>query len=207
MTHAHDARGPGSWGVEPDDLDGHTLEELAEYLDGGRTPANPSIDASPGCRLALDALARLRALSPELLAADTADEPVPDEHWVQGILAGIRLDARAGRRIPIPAAEATADLGVTEGAVRGLIRAAEETVPGALVGRCRLSGEVAEAGAPIRVQLEVSVPYGDPIPGLVERLRAEIAARLALHTPLNVAGIDIAVQDVRRLQDSLGGAR
>lgn len=193
--------------LEPDDLDGHTIEELSDYLDGGRVPVDPSIEQSPGCLIALSGLERLRALTPELLAADTAAEPEPDEGWVQRILTHIALDARAGRRIPVAARVPTADLGITEGAVRGVIRGAERTVPGVLVGRCRLTGDVTVPGEPIRVQLEVSVPYGEPVPGMVDRLRAEISARLAAHTTLHVAGIDITVHDIHRLPSENGAAR
>ncbi|GAA3663625.1 Asp23/Gls24 family envelope stress response protein [Microbacterium marinilacus] len=203
----HDTPGLPGLGLEPEDLDGHTIDELSDYLDAGRQPADPSIDQSPGCRIALDALARLRALTPDLLAADIAAEPEPDEAWVQGILAGIALDARAGRRIPIRSTVPGADLGITEGAVRGLVRAAEEVVPGVLVGRCSLDGDVAEPGASLRVGVEVSVPYGQPIPDLVDRLRAEIAARLAAHTELEVAGIDISVRDVRQTSGATGEGR
>jgi len=191
----HDLRGLG---LEPEDLDGHTIEDLTDYLDAGRTPPDPSIDASPGCRLALDALERLRDLTPELLSADSAAEPEVEEAWVERILTGITLDARAGRRIPFSAPSPHADLGITEGAVRGLMRAAESAVPGILVGRCRLDGDVTEPGAPIRVCVEVSVPYGPPIPLLAERLRTEIATSLMTHTELNITGVDVIVQDVRR---------
>jgi uncharacterized alkaline shock family protein YloU len=193
MTHDHDAR--ETLGFEPEDLDGHTIEELADYLESGRMPPVPSIEQSAGCQLALDALERLHRLTPELVAADAAAEPEPDESWVQKILGGIVLDARAGRRIPL-AAPAHADLGITEGAVRGLIRAAENTIRGVLIGRCRLDGDVTVPGSPVRVDIEVSVPYGPPIPRVSDRLRAEIARRLAAHTELNVTGIDITVHDI-----------
>ena len=40
--------------VRPDDdLDGHTFDELAEYLDRDRTPRDPDIESSAACRLAL----------------------------------------------------------------------------------------------------------------------------------------------------------
>ncbi len=194
-------------GLEPEDLDGHTIEELSDYLDAGRTPVDPSIDRSPGCQIALDALGRLRALIPELLAADTAAEPAPDEGWVQNILAGIALDARAGRRIPITVPVRAADLGITEGAVRGLIRAAESAVPGVLVGKCWLDGDVTVPGEPIRVRVDVSVPYGDPIPDLADRLREEIGARLIAHTTLNVTAIDITVHDIQQLPNLMEADR
>lgn len=192
---------------ELDDLGGHTIEELCDYLDAGRTPVDPSIEDSPGCRIALDALTRLRDLSPELLAADAAAEPEPDESWVEGILAGIALDARAGRRIPLTVPALDANLGITEGAVRGMIRAAENTVPGVVVGSCRFDGDVTVPGEPVRVRVEVSVPYGEPIPDLVDRLRAEISARLAAHTTLNVTGVDITVHDIQQSRSRTEGNR
>lgn len=216
MTSEYDTPGPSGTGPQPDELDGHTLDELADYLDRGRDPVDPSIESSPGCRLTLDALERLRALVPELIEDDLRGEPATDESWVERILAGIQLDARAGRSIPIPAASSgSADsvgcvepaLAITEGAVRGIVRAAEAAVPGVLVGRCRLDGEVTEPGAPIRIDVEISVPYGAPMVPLAARLRSEIRARLRFHTPVNVAGIDITVHDVSRPSSSRGDER
>ena len=184
-------------GLEPEDLDGHTLEELTDYVDAGRTPAIRSIDTSPGAQLALDALERLRELSPQLLATDAASESDVDESWVARILNGITLDARAGRRVPVRGPDAHADLGITEGAIRGLIRGAEHAVPGTLVGRCTLQGEVTEPDAPITIALDASVPFGQPIPKLMKALRTEIGKRLRKHTELNVTAIDINVRDVR----------
>lgn len=198
---------PDPRGVGPEDLDGHTIEELSDYLDAGRYPPDPSIDESAGCQIALDALERLRSLTPDLIAADTAAEPEADEGWVRRILTGIAVDARAGRRIPIVVDPPVADAGITEGAVRGVIRAAEKAVPGTLVGRSRFDGDVTVAGEPVLVQVDVSVPYGAPIPELVDRLRAEINRRLTAHTTLNVTGIDITVSDVRHRPNRNGEGR
>lgn len=203
----HDIPDPPINATEFEDLDGHTIEELSHYLDAGRTPADPVIESSPRCRIALDALTRLRELAPELLEADVAAEPEPDATWVQSILSGIALDARAGRRIPLTTSAADADLGITEGAIRGVVRAAEHTVPGVIVGTCRLEGDVTVPGEPVRVRVDVSVPYGEPIPDLAERLRAEIRARLMVHTTLNVTGIDIFVHDIQELQNRAEGNR
>ncbi|WP_369374149.1 hypothetical protein AB1046_08145 [Promicromonospora sp. Populi] len=198
MTPQDDAAGPRRLDLGPEGLDGHTIEELTDYLEAGRVPADPSIDGSPACQLALDALERLRGLTPALIAADTAAEPEADDGWVARVLGGIALEAHAGRRIPLTPPEPHADLGITEGAVRGLIRAAENAVPGVLVGRCRFEGDVTELGAPVRVLVDASVPYGEPLPRLADELRLEIAARLRVHTELNVTAIDITVRDVRR---------
>lgn len=196
-----------SLATEPEDLDGHTIEELFDYLEAGREPADPSIEGSAGCRIALEALTRLRDLTPGLLAADTSNEPEPSESWVQSVISGIALDARAGRRIPVVTQAPEADLGITEGALRGVIRAAERVVPGIVVGKCRFDGDVTVPGTPVRVRVEVSAPYGVPIPGAVQRLRAEIERRLRTHTTLNVSGIDIDVRDVHEVREPLEGDR
>lgn len=184
-------------GLGPEDLDGHTIEELSEYLEAGRLPADPLIDESAGCQIALDALERLRDLTPQLFAADTAAEPEADELWVQRILTDITLDARAGRRIPIASAAPNADAGITEGAVRGLIRSAERVVPGALLGKCTLDGDVTRLDEPIRVCVEMSAPYGASIPELADRVRTEIRAQLTAHTTLNVTAVDIVIHDIQ----------
>ncbi|MFK4759304.1 hypothetical protein ACI3KS_00070 [Microbacterium sp. ZW T5_45] len=194
-------------GLEPDDLDGHTLEDLSDYLDAGRTPADASIDGSPGCQLALDALERLRRLGGELLEADAAAHPAVDESWVDRILGGIALDVRAGRRIPYAGDDVTVDSGITEGAVRGVIRSAENAVPGILVGRSTLVGDVETIGAPVRIGLEISALYGTPIPRAVESLRREVADRLHRQTDLVIDAIDITVRDVQRFETwTEGGA-
>lgn len=186
-------------GLEPTDLDGHTIEELADYLDAGRTPRDRSIEESPGCQLALDALQRLHGLGSELLDAETAAEPEVDPTWVERVLSGIAMDARAGRRIPFASEEPDTDLGITEGAVRGLIRAAEAAVPGLLIGRCRLTGDVTAAGAPIRIEIDASALHGQSIPAVADRLRDEVDRALRMHTELNVTAIDIAIRDIREV--------
>jgi len=197
MTDERDALRREGIGLEPEDLDGQSMERLSEYLDAGRTPPDPAIDNSPGCQIALDALERLRGLTPRLFADDVAAEPAVDEGWMAGLMGLIALDARAGRRIPI--SSEFGDLGITEGAVRGEIRAAEAAVPGALIGRTRLHGDVTVPGASVRVALDVSAPYGVPIDDTVERLRAEVWRRLHDHTELTIEGIDITVHDIHLL--------
>ncbi|WP_226531993.1 hypothetical protein [Microbacterium paraoxydans] len=185
--------------LAPTDLDGHTLDELTDYLEAGRQPADRSIDESPGCQLALDALERLQGLGAELIAVETAAEPEVDQNWVDRILSGIAIDARAGRRIPFASAAPSADLGITEGAVRGLIRTAEKVVPGLLIGRCRLEGDVTIPNAPIRVEVDASAVHGQSIPLAAEQLRTEIDRGLRVHTELNIVAIDIAIRDIREV--------
>ena len=186
MTDHHEDDQLRRLGLEPADLDGHTIEELSDYLDSGRTPRNPAIEESPGCQLALDALERLRGLGSALMDEDVSSAPAADA-----------MDAQAGRRIPFASDDPDVELAITEGAVRGLVRAAEEAVPGVLVGRCRLEGDVTEPGAPVRVASDASVRLGDPLRRVADRLRAEVEARLRRHTELQVVAIDVAITDVR----------
>lgn len=188
-------------GLEPDDLDGHTLDELADYLEAGRTPRDPSIEGSPGCQLALDALARLHGLGGQLIDADAAAMAPVEDSWVDRILNGIALDARAGRRVPLDAQDPAADFGITEGALRGLIRSAENAVPGVLVGRTALDGDVTTIGTPVAIGIEVSMLYGEPIPQAVSQLRAEVADRVRRHTDLHVTSIDVTVRDIQRVEN------
>lgn len=51
--------------------------------------------------------------------------------------------------------------------------------------------------APVLVHVDVSVPYGHPIPHLVECLRGAIRGRLESNTTLTVTGIDITVRDIQ----------
>jgi hypothetical protein len=200
----HESR---AFGLEPTDLDGHTIEDLTDYLEAGRQPVNRSIEESPGCQLALDALERLHGLGGELIVADAAAAPDVEEGWVDRILSGIALDARAGRRIPFASPEENVDLAITEGAVRGLIRSAENAVPGVLLGRCRLEGDVTEPGAPIRVEIEANVFHGEPIPLIAERLREEVDRRLRSHTELDIVAIDIAIRDIQEVSSWAGEKR
>ncbi|GAA4376512.1 hypothetical protein [Paeniglutamicibacter cryotolerans] len=182
-----------------DGLDGlkhHSLEELSDYLDAGRTPADPAIDNSPGCQLTLSAMVRLRHLSQELLASNSDMAPTLDESWVQGVLSRISTEARAGRRIPLAHPDPVADLAITEGAVLGLIRAAESEVPGLIIGRVRLLGDVTLPSEPITIVIEASVVWGGSVPQVVRNLRQAVSRRLLAHTNLAISGIDVIVHDL-----------
>jgi uncharacterized alkaline shock family protein YloU len=179
------------------DLDGHTVDELSDYLDAGRTPTNFSIESSPGCQLALTALARLREITVDLLEREASREPAPEDGWIQGIMSRIALEARAGRDIPIGYSVDTARLTITEGAVRGIVRAAGDAVPGVIVGRCELVGDVTTPAEPVDVRVEISVAWGVSMPDAAAAVRDAVYRELAKHTDLVVGSVDVSVQDVR----------
>ncbi|MDO5067000.1 MAG: hypothetical protein Q4D96_06950 [Propionibacteriaceae bacterium] len=191
MTNRHGATKP----VATEHLDGHTLEELEAYLDSGRFPRVESIEQSPGCQLALESLERLHRLTADMIREDEAHEAA-DDSWVEWIISGITLDARAGRRIPYDS-PSPHDLGITEGAVRSLVRQAEESIEGMVIGRCRLVGDVETLGAPVTVVIEACVPLRHSIPELAEQLRTRVLADVGTHTDLHVTAVDIVVTDVR----------
>jgi hypothetical protein len=121
---------------------------------------------------------------------------VADERWIEGVLATIRTTARAGRDIPVPDPDPASTLVVTEGAIRGLVRRVGDDLPGMVVRRTRLLGDVGTVGAPIDVDVAVSVAVGVPITPLAEELRATLMTVLAVHTPLVVASLVVRVVDL-----------
>jgi uncharacterized alkaline shock family protein YloU len=172
------------------------LAELSDYLDRGRTPYDPVIEESPELRRTLRALERVRALSGALIDDDAEQLPAPEPGWLGSILTQVRRESRAGRDIPLASVEPGVSLAITEGAVRGLIREAGDSVPGVLVGRCRLVGAVDEPGAEIAVEVTISVFWGVPITEAAQQVRERVHSRLLTQTELRVSTIDVRVDDV-----------
>jgi len=183
-------------GLDPSDLDGHTIEELGDYLDSGRQPRNASIENSAGSRIALDSLARLRRESWAMLEEESVADPDRDRIWMQNVIANISRESKAGRDIPISHPHPATTLKITEGSVRGLIRAAGDGTGGAIIGKVALDGDVTLPREPITVSVTASVNYGQNLAALARLLREVIADELSTHTELNVTAIDVAIQDV-----------
>ena len=182
--------------LENTDLDGHSIEELSDYLDAGRLPRDDSIESSPGCLIALASLERLRNAAWALLEAEADADPERDSAWIGRLMGTISREARAGRDIPISSGDASVALSVTEGSVRGLIRAAGDDVGGVLIASCSLEGDVTRPGEPITVNIAASVAWGLSLPMLAEELRASILAALARHTELVVEGVNVTIRDI-----------
>lgn len=183
-------------GLDPEALDGHTVEELSDYLDAGRTPRNPDIENSPGCLIALDALGRLRSATWEMLEAEAVEDRERDDKWIKNVMDNISREARAGRDIPITSVDPDVHLSITEGSVRGLIRAAGDGVGGAIVGRVRLDGDVNVPGEPISIDVTASGVFGRNLLELAREMRVVIGDTLREHTELQVTSIDVTIQDV-----------
>jgi uncharacterized alkaline shock family protein YloU len=183
-------------GLDPEDLDGHTIEELSDYLDAGRQPRNASIENSPGSRIALDALVRLRRESWAMLESEALVDPDRNKNWMSNVMASISREARAGRDIPITHPNAATRLRITEGSVRGLIRAAGDGTAGAILGTVQLDGDVTVPAEPITVNITVTAPFGQNLSALAELLRAKITDELVTHTELTIATVNVTVHDI-----------
>lgn len=183
-----------------------TLERLADYLDAGRQPYDPVIEDDPSNAQQLAALERLRALSGQLVADEAAEVPPPDPSWFSGVMERVRQEARSGRDIPLApdAADALSTLHMTEGAVRGLIREAGDSVAGAVVISCALSGDVSVVGTPVRVEVTISALKGEFVPAMADEVRAAVGLRLARQTELVVEAVDIVVGDVHLFENEVG---
>ncbi|ROQ07144.1 MULTISPECIES: hypothetical protein [unclassified Curtobacterium] len=182
--------------LELDDLDGHSIDELADYLDAGMQPPDPTIDGSPACQNALAAILRVRHASLGSLEAAARDEAPADESWIGGVLANISLESRSGRDVPLRAQSESERPVMTEGAIRSLIRRTGDGVPGVLVARCRLDGDVTELAAPVRVVVEVAIMSGPSIVATADLVRTGVAQALAEQTDLVVESIDVVVRDL-----------
>lgn len=130
------------------------------------------------------------------LDAAAAEEPPADESWIGGVLANISLEARAGRDVPLIPEAPTERPVMTEGAIRSLIRSAGDVVPGIVIARCSLDGDVTTLGAPVRVLVELAVRTGAPIHAAAERVREAVATVLAEQTDMVVDAVDVHVRDL-----------
>lgn len=176
---------------------GYTLTQLSEYLDAGRLPYNADIENDPECERALEALERVTRASHDLIELESAATPAPSGAWLQSMLRGIAMDARAGREIPLTSLEPEFEFSQSEGVVRELIRRTGDAIDGVLIGRCVLDGDVKEPGAPVHLTVSVTVLGLRPLHPLADQVREAIAEAMALHTTLQITGIDIVIADVR----------
>jgi len=177
-------------------VDGVPVDELADYLDRGRTPRDPRIEGSAECRLYLQALDRVTRLSHASLEREAEREPDRDDTWITGLLETIRHEVVGGRDIPVGHPDPATKLSVTEAAARGLVRRAGDDVDGVLLSSTSFDGDVDTAGAPVVVRVTAAVRYGLDLNAVADQLRDRVAATLGLHTELAVTAVDVTVDDV-----------
>ena len=174
---------------------GRRIEDLSDYLDYGYSADSDHIENCPQCQARLAGLRSLSAAALDLLDDDVASLG-DDPSWLDGMLANLRLETRAGRTIPLDGGDLD-ELSETEGAVIAMVRSVGDSLAGVLIGRCRLEGEVSVAAAPVEVSIHVSARYGHPLPTLAEALRSAVFDELQVQTELNVAAVHVAFTDMR----------
>ena len=174
---------------------GRRIEDLSDYLDTGASRDAAHIEHCPQCQARLAGLRSLSAVALDLMDDDVAALG-GDDGWLDGMLANLRLETRAGRPIPLVGSDLE-ELTETEGAVIALVRSVGDTLGGVLIGRCRLDGEIGVAGAPVKVKINVSARYGYPLPILADTLRSAVLDELLVQTELNVVAVDVAFVDMR----------
>jgi len=176
---------------------GYSLEQLSDYLDRGRTPAIEEIDANAECQAVLASLERFGSLSRELVSRDAADHAEIDETWFSSLLTTITREVKAGRDIPLASADPLTTLTITEGAIRGLVRAAGDSIDGVIVGRCSLTDT--HAGG-VAVDVSISILLGTPVRGAAESVRQSVYGALLKHTELLIESVNVTVSDVHVIQ-------
>jgi hypothetical protein len=192
--------------LDGDDIDGHTIESLSDYLDRGREPRDPSIEASAAAQHALAALSRLRAVAPHVVAAGAEHFAPKNDNWISRILDQIGVQAHAGRDIPITHHAEGAILSISEGAVRALVREAGDLTEGLLVEKSRLDGDIESAGAPVDIHVVVST-FDDADPAaVIAEFQQRVLDILQQHTELVVTSVTVRVHETD-LEDENGSAR
>jgi hypothetical protein len=181
--------------LDSSNLDGHTVEQLSDYLDRGRTPRDPAIEASPAAQHALAALSRLRTVAPRVLVADADYFAPKNENWISRILDQIGVQAHAGRDIPIPHDAPGAVLSISEGAVRALVREAGDRIDGLVVERVRLNGDIETAGSPVDIHIVISTFDGTDTDQAIAALHDDVQEAVGEHTTLTVGSITVRVHD------------
>ncbi|ALV47179.1 hypothetical protein MB46_18475 [Arthrobacter alpinus] len=175
---------------------GRRIEDLSDYLDTGVCADIQHVEYCPQCQARLAGLRSLSAAALDLMADDVASAAADGPGWLDGMLANLRMETRAGRSIPLSGGPLD-ELSETEGAVIAMVRSVGDSLGGVLIGRCRLEGDVSVAGAPVDVHINVSARYGYPLPALAQELRDAVTAELLVHTELNVAAVHVAFTDMR----------
>lgn len=170
-----------------------SLEALSDYLDSHRTPVRPDIEGDPVAAAALVRLEALRTASRDLLDTEATNA---DDRWIAGVLTAIRTTAHAGRDIPVPDADPASTLVVTEGALRGLVRALGDEVPGVVVRRTRFTGDLDVAGGSVDVEVSIVVTADGPVHLRAEALHDLVADAFAAHAPFVVRTLVVRVADL-----------
>ncbi|MDA2803317.1 anti-sigma factor [Nocardiopsis suaedae] len=164
---------------------GTSLDALLDHLRGGRPTAHER--ACPHCTAAAEELRILTA------ARDEAEQDLPaaPPGLADRVMRTVRAEGRSSGYIALPGSPGPAgERGWTRirtEAVAALFRAACDTVPGAVVGRCRFS----EAPEGVAVELSARFTGEVPAPRLAEELRTAVSTTALHHLGWRLARVDV----------------
>lgn len=176
------------------------FDAINDYFDREDQTPDDKFEKDPHTSHVLQQLRRLRSLTAEFSEQAASRIETTPEWWNQ-LTSMIVADARPGRVIPFDSAEPAHDLGVTEGALKALIRDASDTVDSCFVTRIELPDNITEPGAEITIMLRVTVAAGTKLLAAADAIRAAVCDQLEQHTTLRVAAIDVEISDVLVLPD------
>lgn len=167
---------------------GRSVEEL---WDGLRSAPDAHVQDCPHCRTALVSLTALAEATRAVV--DDDESLVPSPSLATRIMSAVRADVRRTSRLPLPAGE-HGPVDISEQAVAAVLRFAADSVDGVRARRCRL--QRVEGGA-VRVDLSISVRFsGGTSVATVDVVRDRVRAVATAHVGLDLAGIDVEVEDV-----------
>lgn len=181
---------------------GKTIEQLSDYLAMDRIPYDPTIETCPECLNAIHALDQVAQLSRDLLLDDAAHLPPLPSGWLDAILTNIHNDVRAGRSLPLRHPDPRVQLSITEGAVRALLRSVADQIPGTVIGKCQIDGDAEQLGAPVTINVTLSIAWGTPMTPTAHDVRQRIYNALTEHTHLNVTAVDVTIEDIHGHDDT-----
>ena len=164
-------------------------------------PAIAANDTDAEAQAVLASLERFGVLSRELVGRES--EPVP-EGWFDKVMRDVTRELRAGRDIPLSAPDERVEMVITEGAIRELVREAGDAVPGVLVGRTTVSGDIEQLGGAVSVRVTISVLFGRRLAEASAAVRHAVSTALGAHTTLRVTQVDVVVDNVHTAEKSEG---
>ncbi|MGY4720238.1 hypothetical protein [Naumannella huperziae] len=171
---------------------GRTLEQVWAGLD--RPPDEHERDC-PECGRARESLREIHEVAAQWRdSADSDPEQHPDVAVKASIMHVVRSELRGGRRLPLRRTE-FGEIRIREAAIAQLARDGASTIAGVRPRGCTVGG-LAEPGEPLRLRIGLSVAARELSPGLVERIRAAVIARLERDLGLPGAVVDLSVEDV-----------
>lgn len=183
---------------------GTRVSDLAGLLDAddGAADALPAsrarrlrehADHCPYCSSSLASLRSLRTSARTVLDAQAQADAAPG--WVDHILAGLAIELRAGRAIPLTPPDQPDRVEQTEGSLRALLRQALASED-SFVLRTSFEGDLASYGAPVRVTLTLQTALGAAIPRVADTVRRRCTDLIEQSTRLRVEAVDIIVADI-----------